>query len=146
MVFLNFIILEKINKIFIQFLGLLNKSRFGITSDDCVWGFTVSYTQLSYFSTKMRKNFVKGKNWLFSSRNFLLFSSPLSPSFVFAIYLNFFFQTIYSFAFVHFYQNEIFSAQTEQQTLFHCSYWGGFFRSESVPNIISTKAEKENIN
>lgn len=81
MVFLNFSILEKINKTFIPFFGLLNKSRFGISSDDCVWGFTISYTQLSYFSTNMRKNFVNGKNWLFSSRNFL-FTSPLSPSFL----------------------------------------------------------------
>ena len=60
LVFLNFIILDKINKIFVKFLRLLNKSLFGIPSDDCIWGFTVSSTQLSYFSTE-KKKLIRGK-------------------------------------------------------------------------------------
>ena len=57
--FLNFIILDEINKIFIKFLRLLNKSLFGMPSDDCVWGFTESVIQLSYFLTE--KKLIRGK-------------------------------------------------------------------------------------
>ena len=77
-IILNFINLDEINKLFIKFLTLLNKSLFGIPSDDCVWGFKESVIHslvTSHLKKKInkRKNFVKSKNWLFSSDNFLVF-------------------------------------------------------------------------
>lgn len=87
-VFLNFIILDEINKILRKFLGLLNQSLFGIPSDDCVWGFTESVMHSLVLNWKKkinrRKNFVKGKNWLFSSRNisFFLYRLHFCPSYL----------------------------------------------------------------
>ena len=159
MVFSNFTILDGINKFFIRFLRLLNKSLYGIPPDHCVWGFTESVihslvtSQLKKRNNK-KKNFVKGKNWLFSSRNVQFFPSPQSPSFLslqftlmslfFSDYLQFCFHTfllkwnIPGPKRTNFIPLQLLKITTPNRK-------GEFNRSESAPNIISTKAEKENV-